>query len=116
DRSGRILGVRVEDGVSSALTTNPAGLVFAVDGALAEARTGAFFANDQAPLTSRTVQFISQSTITQREVESNPSIPDPNSPYRGPGYVAPIGLGGHFPPNVPNTPPADLFGIEHTNR
>src|SRR5262249_39093249 len=71
---------------------------------------------DQAPLTSRTVQFISQSTITQREVESNPSIADPNSPLRGPGFVAPVGLGGHFPPNVPDTPPVDLFGIEHTNR
>ena len=30
--------------------------------------------NDQAPLTSRTVRFISQSTVTQREVESNPNI------------------------------------------
>jgi uncharacterized protein GlcG (DUF336 family) len=116
DRGGRILGVRVEAGVSAAITSNPEKLVFAIDGALAEARTAAFFANDQAPLTSRTVQFISQSTITQREVESDPSIPDPNSTLLGPGFVAPVGLGGHFPPNVANTPPVDLFGIEHTNR
>jgi uncharacterized protein GlcG (DUF336 family) len=116
DRGGRVLGVRVESGVSTNITANPTNLVFAIDGALAEARTAAFFANDTAPLTSRTVQFISQSTITQREVESNPSIADLNSPFRGPGFVAPVGLGGHFPPNVPFTPPVDLFGIEHTNR
>jgi uncharacterized protein GlcG (DUF336 family) len=116
DRGGRLLGVRVESGVSPLITSNPGALVFAIDGALAEARTAAFFSNDQQPLTSRTVQFISQSTITQREVDSNPDIMDPNSPYYGPGYVAPVGLGGHFPPNVPNTPPVDLFGIEHTNR
>ncbi|HRX80754.1 MAG TPA: heme-binding protein, partial [Pirellulaceae bacterium] len=35
---------------------------------------------------------------------------------RGPGFVAPIGLGGHFPPGVAHTPPVDLFAIEHTNR
>ena len=116
DRGGHVLGVRLEAGVSSAITDNLNTLAFAVDGALAEARTAAFFANNQAPLTSRTIQFISQSTITQREVESNPSIIDPNSPLRGPGFVAPVGLGGHFPPNVANTPPVDLFGIEHTNR
>jgi uncharacterized protein GlcG (DUF336 family) len=116
DRMGDILGVRVESGVSPRITTNPVNLVFAIDGAVAEARTGAFFANDNAPLTSRTVQFISQSTITRREVKSNPDILDLNSPLRGPGFVAPVGLGGHFPPRVANTPPVDLFGIENTNR
>lgn len=116
DRGGRILGVRVEDLVSPGLVGNPAGLTFAVDGALAKARTGAFFGNDQAPLTSRTIRYISQTTITQREVESNPSITDPNSTLRGPGFVAPVGIGGHFPPGVPFTPQVDLFAIEHTNR
>jgi uncharacterized protein GlcG (DUF336 family) len=116
DRNGRILGVRVEGGVSGAITGDASTLVFAIDGAVAKARTGAFFGNNQAPLTSRTVQFISQSTITQREVESNPSITDPNSTLRGPGFVAPVGIGGHFPPNVQNTPQVDLFQIEHTNR
>jgi uncharacterized protein GlcG (DUF336 family) len=116
DRMGDILGVRVESGVAPRITTNPGNLVFAIDGAVAEARTGAFFANDNAPLTSRTIQFISQSTITRREVNSNPDILDLNSPLRGPGFVAPIGLGGHFPPRVANTPPVDLFAIEHTNR
>jgi uncharacterized protein GlcG (DUF336 family) len=116
DRNGRILGVRVEDGVSPNILSNPALLTFAIDGAVAEARTGAFFGNNAAPLTSRTIEFISQSTITQREVQSDPSITDPNSQVRGPGYVAPVGVGGHFPPNISNTPQVDLFQIEGTNR
>ena len=78
--------------------------------------TGAFFASNQAPLTSRTIQDISQSTITEREVDSNPNITDPNSTVRGPGFVAPVGVNGHFPPNVASTPQGDLFEIEHTNR
>ena len=131
DRNGRILGVRVEAGVLATIT-DPETLVFAIDGAVAKARTAAFFSNGDptngtlAPLTSRLVRFISQSTITQREVESNPNaelsggsrtVGDVNaSTEYGPGFVAPIGLGGHFPPGVPFTPPVDLFGIEHTNR
>src|SRR5262249_22265927 len=91
-------------------------LTFAVDGAVALARTGAFFGNNQAPLTSRTIQFISQTPMTQQEIESNPSITDPNSVLRGPGFVAPVTSGGHFPPNIANTPQVDLFAIEHTNR
>jgi uncharacterized protein GlcG (DUF336 family) len=116
DRGGRILGVRVEGNVSSAITSNTDTEVFAIDGAVAEARTGALFANNTAPLTSRTIQFISQTTITQREVESNPSIQDPNSPLAGPGFVAPIGVQGNFPPGVTDTPQVDLFDIEATNR
>jgi len=116
DRNGRILGVRVESGVAAEITGVPANLVFAIDGALAKARTGAFFGNNAAPLTSRTVQFISQSTITEREVESNPSITDPNSTLRGPGFVAPVNTAGHFPPGIALTPQVDLFQIEHTNR
>jgi len=121
DRGGRILGVRAEAGVLSTIPDIDT-LVFAIDGAVAKARTAAFFSNGDpangtlAPLTSRTVRFISQSTVTQREVESNPNITDPDSIWRGPGFVAPIGLGGHFPPDIMHTPPVDLFGIEHTNR
>lgn len=149
DRGGHILGVRVEqdvldaygsietaDGVINTAKEQDT-LTFAIDGAVAKARTAAFFANGTAdsridpetglapagtatptvgPLTSRTVRFISQSTITQREVESNPNIADPDSTLRGPGYVAPIGIGGHFPPAIAHTPQVDLFGIEHTNR
>src|SRR3989442_1056924 len=55
DRNGRILGVRVESGVSTAITGNPALLTFAIDGAVAKARTGAFFGNAGAPLTTRTI-------------------------------------------------------------
>ena len=116
DRNGRILGVRVESGVNPAITGNLNTFVFAVDGAVAKARTGAFFGNNAAPLTSRTIQFISQSTITEREVNSNPSVTDPNSTLRGPGFVAAVGIKGHFPPNVASTPQVDLFQIEHTNR
>ncbi len=115
DRNGRLLGLRVEAAVDPSLQTG-AGLVFAADGALALARTGAFFGNNQAPLTSRTIQFISQTTMTEREIESYPSITDPNSTLRGPGFVAPIGIKNHFPPNVMFTPQVDLFAIEHTNR
>jgi uncharacterized protein GlcG (DUF336 family) len=111
DRNGRILGVHVEGGVSIA---DEETLVYAIDGAVAKARTAAFFSNDAAVLTSRTIRFISQSTITQREVQSNPNSTDPF--VRGPGFVAPVGLGGHFPPQVTNTPHVDLFAIEHTNR
>jgi uncharacterized protein GlcG (DUF336 family) len=116
DRNGSILGVRVESGVDPNITGNMSNLVFAVDGAVSLARTGAFFGNNQAPLTSRTIQDISQSTITEREVDSNPNITDPNSTVRGPGFVAPVGINGHFPPNVASTPQVDLFEIEHTNR
>jgi uncharacterized protein GlcG (DUF336 family) len=112
DRGGHILGVRVEDGVP---IHDMDTLVFAIDGAVAKARTAAFFSNNQAPLPSRTVRYISQSTITQREVESNPNKPI-DSIERGPGFVAPIGLAGHFPPGIQNTPLVDLFAIEHTNR
>jgi uncharacterized protein GlcG (DUF336 family) len=116
DRGGNILGVNVENGVSAALTGNAGAFTFAIDGAVSLARTGAFFANDQGPLTSRTVQFISQTTITERMVNSSPDVADLNSPLYGPGLVAPIQIGGHFPPKVPNTPQVDLLGIEFTNR
>jgi uncharacterized protein GlcG (DUF336 family) len=112
DRGGAILGVRVGNNINMDNPTE----VFAIDGAVAKARTAAFFANQGAPLTSRTVRMISQSTITQREVEANPNITDPNSVVRGPGTVAPIGTGAHFPPGVMFTPTVDLFDIEHTNR
>ncbi len=116
DRGGRILGVRVEAGVSPAITGDPATLIFAIDGALAKARTGAFFGNNEAPLTSRTIQNISQTTMTQRELESNPNITDESSIRRGPGFIAPLNIGNHFPPGIQFTPQVDLFAIEHTNR
>jgi len=115
DRGGAILGVRAGNQVLADIT-DEAKLVFAIDGAVAKARTAAFFANNAAPLTSRTIRMISQSTITQREVEANPNDTNPDSRERGPGTVGPIGTGAHFPPGVPFTPTVDLFDIEHTNR
>jgi uncharacterized protein GlcG (DUF336 family) len=53
------------------------------DYAVSVARAGAMFSHDQAPLSSRTVRFIS---------------------------------GKHFPPGVPNTPNAALYGVENINR
>jgi uncharacterized protein GlcG (DUF336 family) len=128
DRGGNILGVRTEQGVLSNIPDTLT-RVFAIDGAVAKARTAAFFANNQAPLTSRTIRSLSQSTITEREVESNPTIPNPLDPLQnpfvdanaisrtfGPGLVAPIGVGGHFPPDIAHTPPVDLFNIELQSR
>ena len=108
DRSGKILGVRTENNV------NTSDLNFAIDGAVAKARTGAFFSNGQAILASRTVSHISQSTITQREMQANPASADPT--LQGPGFVAPVGIGGEFPPGILRQPLVDLFAIEHTNR
>ncbi len=152
DRGGTILGVQVEQGVINNIDdpTNAAiaaefgapgnnngiidtdserrALAFFAEGAVAKARTAAFFSNGdptnidshspigtRAPLTSRLVRFISQTTVTQREVEGVSALDAP-AELRGPGLVAPIGLGGHFPPEVSHTPPVDLFAIEQTNR
>ena len=126
DRNGTILGVQVEPGALASVA--PDRLDFAIDGAVAEARTGAFFSNNDAKqgvitpstipidLTSRTIRQISQTTITAREVQADPdpNVPDPTQ--QGPGFVAPIGVGGHFPADIAHTPPVDLFEIEGTNR
>ncbi|MFK8114588.1 MAG: hypothetical protein AB8B91_20470 [Rubripirellula sp.] len=116
DRNGTILGVRVEAGVSSNLTGpgNEAALAYAIDGAVAKARTAAFFSSNSAPLTSRTIRSLSQSTNTQREVEASPVATDAR--FQGPGLVGPIGVGGKFPPEVNFTPQVDLFAIEHQSR
>jgi uncharacterized protein GlcG (DUF336 family) len=83
NRAGFVLGVfRTQNAPAMALG-NFGQILDANDVAVALARTGAFFSNDQAPLSSRTVRFIS---------------------------------GIHFPPGVTNQPPADLYGIENTNR
>jgi len=108
DRSGQILGVRTEANVATP------DLNFAINGAIAKARSAVFFSSDQGVLTSRTVGYLSQSTITQREVEANPSSTDES--IRGPGFVAAVGVGGQFPPGIINQPLVDLFCIEHSNR
>jgi uncharacterized protein GlcG (DUF336 family) len=83
DRAGFVLGVFRTQNAPVTTIGNFGQVQNANDVAVALARTGAFFSNDQAPLSSRTVRFIS---------------------------------GIHFPPGVMNQPPADLYGIENTNR
>ncbi len=83
DRAGFVLGVFHTQNAPATAIGNFGQTLDANDVAVALARTGAFFSNDQAPLSSRTVRFIS---------------------------------GIHFPPGVTNQPPADLYGIENTNR
>jgi len=83
DRAGFVLGVFRTPNAPATAIGNFAQVQNADDVVVALARTGAFFSNDQAPLSSRTVRFIS---------------------------------GIHFPPGVMNQPPADLYGIENTNR
>src|SRR5713101_6708365 len=83
DRAGFVLGVFRTQNAPATTTGNFGQTQDADEVAVGLARTGAFFSNDQAPLSSRTVRFIS---------------------------------GIHFPPGVMNQPPADLYGIENTNR
>jgi len=83
DRAGFVLGVFRTQNAPATSIGNFGQMQNANDVAVALARTGAFFSNNQAPLSSRTVRFIS---------------------------------GIHFPPGVTNQPPADLYGIENTNR
>jgi uncharacterized protein GlcG (DUF336 family) len=83
DRAGFVLGVFRTQNAPASSIGNFGQAQNANDVAVALARTGTFFSNNQAPLSSRTVRFIS---------------------------------GIHFPPGVTNQPPADLYGIENTNR
>jgi uncharacterized protein GlcG (DUF336 family) len=59
DRAGNILAVFQTPGAPATATGNFGGVVDVNELAVALARTGAFFSNDQAPLSSRTVRFIS---------------------------------------------------------
>ena len=59
DREGNVLGVFRKPNAPSTVSGNFGATVDANDQAIALARTGAFFSNNQAPLSSRTVRFIS---------------------------------------------------------
>src|SRR5512145_2166466 len=74
------MSVAVVDRTGAILTayTRPNAGERTPDIAVSVARTGAMFSHDQAPLSSRTVRFVS---------------------------------GIHFPPGVPNTPNAALYGV-----
>jgi len=83
DRQGNILGVFRKPGAPLTATANFGIQADSNEVAVALARTASFFSNGQAPLSSRTVRFIS---------------------------------GIHFPPGIPFTGNAALYGIENTNR
>jgi uncharacterized protein GlcG (DUF336 family) len=83
DRGGHILALFRNPTAPVSATGNLGASVDANELAVALARTAAYFSNDQAPISSRTVRFLS---------------------------------GIHFPPGVTDAPPADLYGIENTNR
>src|SRR5262249_42126917 len=59
DRGGHILAVFQKTGAPATATGNFGAIVGAADLAVALARTAAYFSNDQAPLSSRTVRFVS---------------------------------------------------------
>jgi uncharacterized protein GlcG (DUF336 family) len=59
DRGGNVLGLFAKPDAPSAVNGNFGQWVAADDFAVSLARTGAFFSNDQAPLSSRTVRYIS---------------------------------------------------------
>ncbi len=59
DRAGRVLGVYRKPAAQALATGNFGAQVDVNELAVSLARTGAFFSNDQAPLSSRTVRFIS---------------------------------------------------------
>jgi uncharacterized protein GlcG (DUF336 family) len=77
DRSGNVLGVYRKPSAPALATGNFSAQVDANELAVSLARTGAFFSNDQAPLSSRTVRFISG-------IHFPPGIVDtPNAPLYG---------------------------------
>src|SRR5262249_57708758 len=59
DRGGHILAVFQKTGAPATATGNFGASVATTELAVALARTASFFSNDQAPLSSRTVRFIS---------------------------------------------------------
>jgi uncharacterized protein GlcG (DUF336 family) len=59
DREGNVLGVFVEPNAPPTSAGNFSATVSTTELAVALARTASFFSNDQAPLSSRTVRFIS---------------------------------------------------------
>src|SRR5438874_10479040 len=59
DRSGQVLAVFQKSGASATAVGNFSANVATTELAVALARTAAYFSNDQAPLSSRTVRFIS---------------------------------------------------------
>lgn len=95
DREGNVLGLFRKSNAPATVSVLLAGRLINVDAnelAVSLARTGAFFSNDQAPLSSRTVRFISREHF--------------------PPTIAPSGI----VTGVKNTPPGALWDIENTNK
>ena len=96
--TGTILGVRVESGVSPQITGNTTKLVFAIDGAvsagahrrLLRQRPGAARPRGRSRTSARRRSPSARSSPTR-------TSPIPNSTLYGPGFVAPVGIKGHFP-------------------
>src|SRR5215813_12242571 len=93
DRQGNILAVYQKPNTPKTSRGNFGAMVDTNELAVALARTASFFSNDQAPLSSRTVRYISGI------------------------HFPPYGIGpGGVPVVVDNVASADLYGIENTNR
>ena len=95
DREGNILGLFRKNGAPDTVPVFLVGQTRTVNAnelAVALARTGAFFGNDQSPLTSRTIRFISR--------EHFPPLFGPDGRTTGVNF----------------TPSGDLWNIESTNR
>ncbi|MBI3210796.1 MAG: heme-binding protein, partial [Candidatus Solibacter usitatus] len=98
DRGGRVLGVRVESGVAANIRNDPVMLTFAVDGALAEARTGAFFSHNQAALSSRTVRTLSRENFPEAPNQPAAALFGIENTNRGCGFNAPFLAEKDLPP------------------
>src|SRR3989449_8856955 len=124
DRAGFVLGVVRTQNAPTTATGNFGQTQDADDLAVALARTGAFFSNDQAPLSSRTVRFISGIHFPPGVMNQPPGdlygientnrgctlISDPNFQSKIPPSLA---LGGGFGPGV-LTGKADLMDSDPT--
>jgi uncharacterized protein GlcG (DUF336 family) len=111
DRAGFVLGVFRTQNAPSTAVGNFSATVDANDLAVALARTGAFFSNNQAPLSSRTVRFISGIHFPAGVQNQGPAdlygientnhgctlVSDPTFESRIPPSLA---LGGGFGPGV----------------
>ncbi len=95
DREGNVLGLFRKPDAPQRTKARLAGRVIEVDTnelAISLARTGAFFSNDEAPLSSRTVRFISREHFPPTFDNSGRTV------------------------GVKNTPSGALWDIENTNR
>jgi len=101
DRGGNVLGVFSRPGAPGQVVGNFGAMVPTNDYAIGLARTGAFFSNDQAPLSSRTVRFISG-------IHFPPGVR--NKPPAALYGIENTNRGCDFGFNIPNVPRAAALG------